>query len=266
MFDGQQDYDLQDLIKENSTTTDPATGDVTEFAGLIGDKKVTIRKVFYKTPQAVWRFYGYYGGLNVVGNMNNYGQFADDTTFEIIPAWHNKLQAMAYEDHLWTRLSHFSYKISNNKLRLYPSPSGDVNNHMWVTFTIQKDAWDEDDDRTTGVKGINNMNTLPFDNIPYKNINAIGKQWIRRYALALAKEMLGQIRGKFSSIPIPGESITMNASDLLGQSANEQTALKEELKKILDEMTYRALTEKDAAMVTANSTIQEEVPLLIYQG
>jgi hypothetical protein len=266
LFDGQQDYDLQDLIKENSTTTDPATGDVTEFAGLIGDKKVTIRKVFYKTPQAVWRFYGYYGGLNVVGNMNNYGQFADDTTFEIIPAWHNKLQAMAYEDHLWTRLSHFSYKISNNKLRLYPSPSGDVNSHMWVTFTIQKDAWDEDDDRTTGVKGINNMNTLPFDNIPYKNINAIGKQWIRRYALALAKEMLGQIRGKFSSIPIPGESITMNASDLLGQSANEQTALKEELKKILDEMTYRALTEKDAAMVTANSTIQEEVPLLIYQG
>jgi len=137
---------------------------------------------------------------------------------------------------------------------------------MWVTFTIQKDAWDEDDDRTTGVKGINNMNSLPFDNIPYKNINAIGKQWIRRYALALAKEMLGQIRGKFSNIPIPGESITMNASDLLGQSANEQTALKEELKKILDEMTYRALTEKDAAMVTANSTIQEEVPLLIYQG
>tara|TARA_R110000824_G_scaffold258026_1_gene447057 strand:- start:202 stop:615 length:414 start_codon:yes stop_codon:yes gene_type:complete len=137
---------------------------------------------------------------------------------------------------------------------------------MWVTFTIQKDAWDEDDDRTTGVKGVNNLNTLPFDNIPYKNINAIGKQWIRRYALALAKEMLGQIRGKFASIPIPGESITLNATDLLSQASNEQTSLKEELKKILDEMTYRALTENNAAMVTANSTIQEEVPLLIYQG
>ena len=69
-----------------------------------------------------------------------------------------------------------------------------------------------------------------------------------------------------ASIPIPGESITLNATDLLSQASNEQTSLKEELKKILDEMTYRALTENNAAMVTANSTIQEEVPLLIYQG
>ena len=164
------------------------------------------------------------------------------------------------EDHLWTRLSHFSYEIHNNKLKLYPAPTADVNQYMWVTFTIQKDGWDEDDDRTTGIKGINNMNTLPFDNIPYKNINAIGKQWIRRYALALTKEMLGQIRGKFASIPIPGETITLNATDLLGQAATEQTALKEELKKILDEMTYRALVEKDAAMVTATSTVLEEGP------
>jgi len=261
-----QDYDLQDLIKENSTSTDPATGHVTAFQNLVGNKKITIRRVFFKTPQAVWRFYGYYGGLNVVGNMNNYGQWADDTTFELIPAWHNKLQAMAYEDHLWTRLSHFSYEIHNNILKLYPAPTAEVNEFMWVTFTIQKDGWDEDDDRTTGVQGINNMNSLPFDNIPYKNINAIGKQWVRRYALALTKEMLGHVRGKFSSIPIPGEAITLNATDLLAQSSNEQAALKDELKKILDEMTYRALAEKDAAMVAATSTVLEEVPLLIYQG
>jgi len=266
LVDNVQVYDLQSILKDNSTGTDPATGDNPDYANLIGNNKVTIRKVFYKTPQAVWRFYGYYGGLNVVGNMNNYGQFSDDTTFELIPPWHNKLQAMAYEDHLWTRLSHFSYEIHNNKLKIYPIPSTDVNSHMWLTFTIRKDAWEEDDDRSTGIKGINNMNSLPFDNIPYKNINAIGKQWIRRYALALTKEMLGQIRGKFGSIPIPGETITLNASDLLSQSSNEQTALKEELKGILDEMTYRALAEQDLAMVAAASTALEEVPLLIYQG
>ena len=131
---------------------------------------------------------------------------------------------------------------------------------------MKKDGWDEDSDRKFGADGINNMNTLPFDNVPYKNINAIGKQWIRNYALALSKEVLGQVRGKFGSIPIPGESVTLNASDLLSQAKEEQTALKEELKTVLDEMTYKALAEKDAAMVTAIDTVQQEVPMLIYQG
>jgi hypothetical protein len=208
---GVQDYDLQSVISSSAIEggTDDSTGHTPEFSRLVEGKKVTIRKVFYKTPQSSWRFYGYFGGLNVVGNMNHYGQFADDTTFEIIPTFHNKLQAMAFEDHLYTRLSHYSYEIRNNKLRLYPSPDGNFPNHMWVTFTLQKDGWQEDDDRTTGVGGINNMNTLPFDNIPFQNINAIGKQWIRRYALALSKETLAHIRGKFSTIPIPGESVTL---------------------------------------------------------
>ena len=263
---GQQDYDLQTIISGAATdNVDAATGDPVPFAGLVGNKKVRIERVFYKTPQSMWRFYGYYGGLNVVGNLNHYGQFSDDTTFEIIPAWHNKLQAQSYEDHIWTRLSHYSYELHNNKLRIFPMPDGFVAN-TWVHFTIEKDGWTEDSDRTFGVDGINNMNTLPFDNVPYQNINAIGKQWIRNYALALSKEVLGQVRGKFGSIPIPGESVTLNASDLLSQAKDEQSALKEELKTVLDEMTYKALAEKDAAMIAAIDTVQQEIPMLIYQG
>jgi hypothetical protein len=263
---GQQDYDLQAIISGASVADyDDATGGTVPYAGQVGSRKVRIDRVFFKTPQSMWRFYGYYGGLNVVGNLNYYGQFSDDTTFEIIPSWHNKLQAQAYEDHLWTRLSHYSYELHNNNLRIYPIPDGFIDNY-WVQFSIEKDGWEQDDDRRFGADGINNVNTLPFDNIPYKNINAIGKQWIRNYALALSKEVLGQVRGKFGAIPIPGESVTLNASDLLGQAKDEQTALKEELKKILDEMTYKALAEKDAAMITAIDTVQQEIPMLIYQG
>ena len=263
---GEQDYDLQSVIAAASTNNiDAATGNPVPYAGLVGNRKVTIRRVFYKTPRSMWRFYGYYGGLNVVGNLNHYGQFADDTTFEIIPAWHNKLQAMAYEDHMYTRLSHYSYELHNNNLRIFPMPDGFVAN-FWVQFNIEKDGWEEDDDRQFGATGVNNMNALPFDNVPYKNINAIGKQWIRRYALALSKEGLGQIRGKFGSVPIPGENVTLNSGELLSQANAEQTSLKEELKAVLDEMTYRALAEKDAAMVAATSTVLEDVPLLIYQG
>tara|TARA_R110002074_G_scaffold400554_2_gene596263 strand:- start:2820 stop:4169 length:1350 start_codon:yes stop_codon:yes gene_type:complete len=268
-----QDYDLQQIISSSAATsgytgTDPATGKVTEFAGLIGTgsiNKISVRRVFYKTPQSMWRFYGYYGGLNVVGNMNYYGQFSDDTTFEIIPAWHNKLQAMAYEDHLFTRLSHYSYEIYNNKLRIFPIPQGFIP-HMWIQFMIDKDPWEQDNDRKFGADGINNVNTLPFENIPYKNINAIGKHWIRQYALALTTGILAQVRGKFSTIPIPGESVTLNAGDLATLSANSVVALKEELKTILDQMTYKALAEQDAAQTTATNKVLETVPLLIYQG
>jgi hypothetical protein len=138
---------------------------------------------------------------------------------------------------------------------------------MWVNFTIDTDPWTEDEDRKFGADGINNMNTLPFENIPYKNINAIGKHWIRRFALALCKEMLGQIRGKFGgSIPIPGDTVTLNSSDLLGQAKDEQDALKEELKTILDEMTYKALAQQDAEMIEAVDKVYSEIPMMIFQG
>jgi hypothetical protein len=137
---------------------------------------------------------------------------------------------------------------------------------MWIEFIVQSDAWDEDSDRTTGVDGINNMNTVPFANLPYANINSIGKQWIRRFALALSKEMLGQIRGKFQTVPIPGESVTLNASDLLSQAKEEQEKLREELKTMLEEMTYQKLAEADAAISENVSTLFKNIPAPIFTG
>ena len=66
----------------------------------------------------MWRFYGYYGGIGVVGNYSTYGQFADDSTFEIIPTWQNKMQAIMYEDSIYTRTSHYSYELINNKNKI----------------------------------------------------------------------------------------------------------------------------------------------------
>ena len=110
------------------------------------------------------------------------------------------------------------------------------------------------------------MNTLPFTNIPYASINSIGKQWIRRFALALSKETLGQIRSKFATIPIPGESVTLNGSDLMSQSKEEQQTLREELKTVLSEMTYAKIAEEESALMASVNTTQKYVPLLIYQG
>ena len=110
------------------------------------------------------------------------------------------------------------------------------------------------------------MNTLPFQNIAYQSINSIGKQWIRRFSLALAKEMLGQVRGKFASIPIPGESVNLNAADLLGQAKAEQDALREELKTTFDELTYTKLAEADGVISDTVEKVMADIPAGIYVG
>ena len=264
----QQDYDLQQIISGSSATgIDPAGGANAPYAGVVGDKRVIIKKVFYKTPSAMWRFFGYYGGLNVVGNLNYYGQYTDDSTFEVIPVWQNKLQAMAYEDHLYTRLSHYTFELRDNKLRIFPMPELlSTYRYMWVEFSVIPNSWDNNENYDSGVDGINNVNTIPFDNIPYENINAIGKQWIRRFALSLSKETLGQIRGKFQTIPIPGESVNLNADALLSQAKEEQESLRTELKEMLDQLTYAEMAKSDAEKADSVENIQKKVPNLIFQG
>ena len=267
--ENKQDYDLQNIISSSAADGVDDAGKIVSFAGKVGDKRVIITKVFYQSPRAMWRFYGYYGGVGVVGNYSTYGQFADDSTFEIIPTWQNKLQAVMYEDSIYTRTSHYSYEIINNKLRLYPNPSywdfGDLN-RIWVRFYVEDNSWEEDSGYRSGVNGINNMNTLPFDNLPYLNINAIGKQWIRKYALAVCKEMLGQIRGKFTTLPIPGESVTLNHAELLSQAKEEQTTLKDKLAEMLKEMEYAALTKTDQEITDAAANVLKSSPLPIFLG
>ena len=261
---GQQDYDLQSIISDTSLTdTDsPFYGKL----GATGDKRVTIRKVYYKTPNAMWRFYGYYGGLNTVGNLSYYGQYSDDSTFELIPTWQNKAQAMAFEDSIYTRTSHFSYEIKDNKLRLFPKPYTSGPTKYWVEFTLEEDPWQSTSGLADGVVGVNNMNTLPFENIPYDNINSIGKQWIRRFALALSKEMLGLIRSKFATIPIPNESVTLNGPALVSEAKEEQNALRDELKTVLDEMTYPKLAEQDAQVSDSAQTVLKNIPPSLFVG
>lgn len=254
---GTQDYDLQDIIANS-----------TEFSGSVGSKRILIKKVYYKTTGASWNFYGYFGGLNVVGNLSTYGQYADDSTFEIIPVWQNKLQAMAYEDAIKTRISDYSYQLRNNKIRIMPNPSQSGARIFWFDFTIPNEAWKEDPQGggDSGIGGINSINTMPFQNIPFDKINSMGKQWIRRFALAVAKEMLGYTRSKFANIPIPGDSVQLNGASLITEGKAEQKDLRDELTKALEETAYDKLAEKDASIADSASKVQNFIPNLIYVG
>ena len=254
---------LTDAGDDGMTKTDFSGGSTVPFHNKIGDKTILIKKVYYKTPHAMWRFFGYYGGLNVVGNLSSYGQFSDDSTFQLVPTWHNKSQAMAFEDAIYTRMSHYSYELKDNKLRLYPIPYTGGPHKMSVEFSIPEDSWDRSDVKS---KGVNNMNTLPIGNLPFISINSIGKQWIRRFSLALCKEMLGQVRSKFGSVPIPGDNITLNGPALIAEGKEEQDKLREELKTTLAELTYQKVAEQEASMMETAGKTLEKVPYYIYVG
>jgi hypothetical protein len=269
LVSNKQDYDLQSIVQSASVEVPGTSNFAGPFSGSVNNKRIAIQRVYYKSPQAMWRFYGYYGGLNVVGNLYTYGQYSDESTFEVVPAWQNKLQSMAFETNLYTRASHYSYEISDNRIRVYPppnSPGTGAPTTIWFDFTVPQDAWTEDSTRKSGIDGVNNYNTLPFANIPYKNINSMGKQWIRKYAIAVAKGMLAQIRGKFGAIPIPGEAVTLNSSDLSTQAKEEQDALKTELKELLDTLTYAALMDIDAKIAEDSNRFQVHIPMGIYRG
>ena len=264
-----QDYDLQKIVEDASASGQDDGGQAVGFSGKVDDnQRIIISKVYFVSPRAMWRFYGYYGGVGVVGNYSTYGQFADDSTFEIIPTWQNKMQAIMYEDSIYTRTSHYSYELINNKLRLYPTPSywSMQLDRIWFKFYIEEGPWKEPDGYHDGTLGINNMNTLPFENIAYENINSMGKQWIRKYALALCKEMLGQIRGKFTTVPIPGESVTLNYSELLAQAKEEQESLKTSLIELLATMEYPELAKKDTELTDATTATFKNSPLPIFVG
>jgi len=269
-----QDYDLQAVVENLSTNPSSSL-----YGKIPAGSRITVRKVYYKSARAMWRFYGYYGGLNAVGNLSTYGQYADDSTFEIIPAWHNKLQAMAYEDNIYTRISHYSYEIKNNKLRIYPQPDSTDIHQYWFEFSVSAgnganvgigalsgSSYLSVQGKDARIGGVNNINSLPFSNIPFDKINAIGKHWIRRYALAVAKGMLAEVRSKFANIPIPGESITLNGADLRAQSKEEKDALKEELLKILEDTDYAILAEKRASINDNANKILSSIPNAIFVG
>ena len=177
----QQDYDIQAIIYSASLSAS------SEFSGVVGTNKIIIEKVYYKPPHSSWRFFG--GGINTNTTATRYttfGQYGADSTFEVAPVWQQELYASASSI-----------------------------DQMWVNFRIANEAYEEETDRKYGADGINNMNSLPFPNVPYENINSIGKHWIRRFCLALCKETLGQVRSKIGSVPIPGNDITLNGSALI---------------------------------------------------
>jgi hypothetical protein len=155
------------------------------------------------------------------------------------------------------RRSNYSYAVYGTTLRIFPIPlmtSPAFINKLWIRYRLKPDPLNPDYKDSSGnliqdstiKNSISNPSNVPFDNIPYKNINSPGKQWVREYTLALATELLGRIRSKMKSIPIPGADLQLNGDDLIAQAREDKEKLISQMKEMMDDLTYDKILEKEA--------------------
>jgi len=254
LVDGQQDYNVYtDLMMDvNGVETLAAT----QFSG----KKLRIYEILHYSPQAAYRFFDTTSAINYLNNEFAFESFTPETVFYVLPVFEDLLRAQQMDISNRVRRSNYSYELIGSNIRIFPRPTVSTEKKLYIRFAPPTDGLNPDltDNSIDGVSGMHNV---PFDNILYANINSMGRQWIRQYTFALSKEVLGLVRSKFGSIPIPNGDLSLNGSDLLSQAQGEKEKLITNLKEMLDSLTYDKLLETNAAEAGNLQTILKTVPI-----
>lgn len=258
LLTGQQKYNLNSVF----------SGSIAENNG----KRLVVRQLYHFSPLSAYRFFGTTSAMNYLHNQFNFESFTPETIFYLLPIWEDILRGMQFETSNRVRRSNYSYEMHGNELTLYPAPVQNI--PLWVTWQFPPDATQPaqisglsgsmSEDKS--FHGVSNLSNVPFGNIQYSKLNSISKQWIRRFAFALAKEIEGLIRSKMGTIPIPNGDLTLNGPELISDARAEQDRLREELKGMLEEMTYDKLAAKAAEKAAALEQVIMRVPLGIYIG
>ena len=227
---------------------------------------IEIRKVFYESPPAILRYFDPYAGtgtgIQSLMDAFDFGSFSPGVNFLLMPASFDMLKVQAIEFNDQIRRSAYSFEIINNRLKLFPIPTRSGNVFFEYYKTSEKNLANKNSN--TGL--ITNVGEVPYDNVKYSHVNSVGRQWVYRYTLALAKELLGYIRGKYQQIPVPGSNTALNQADLLTDARSEKVALLTELREMLDQTSRKSQLERKADESDNLKRITSQVPMTIFIG
>lgn len=252
---GQQVYDIRDFEFE-------VASDAT--------KNIEVRKVFHDTPPAIVRYFDPFIGTGLGSQqlLENFGwgNYSPGVSFLMMPVYADLLRLQAIEFNDMIRKSAYSFELTGTRLRIFPIPTYDYKLHINY-FTTEDRSNLAIPSGSTGVSTVvGDFSNAPYDLHEYKAINPSGRQWIYKYALALAKEVLGNIRNKFSTIPIPGSEITLNGSDLIAQAQAEQEGLITQLRENLEAVSRQSQLTKMSEEANAAQEQLNKIPMTIYVG
>ncbi len=249
-----QRYDLNRLVR-----------DITEPGEII-----EIKQLYYEAPPSIIRYFDPLAGTGMGSQQLleqfGFGNYSPGVSFLMMPMYADLLRLQAIEFNDQFRRSQFSFELINNQLRIFPIPTNDFKLHFRYIRRSDRANPLRSSTSVSGVGKISDYSNVPYTNIQYRYINDVGKQWIRMYALALTKEMLGWVRSKYSTIPIPGSEITLNGTDLLTQSANDKEKLITILRETLEETGRSKQMEKSKDQSNHLQEQLTKMPLKIYIG
>ena len=251
LVDDKQVYDL-----ENDSTLEK-TGD-----------RLEIQRVFNYGPAAITRFYHPFAGSFEQRQMLDafgMGNVAPAVSFILRPISYDIARAQSIETNDKIRKSNYSFELQNNKLRIFPRPKNeDSGSKMYFQYYVKDDKQSTSRSWTQGK--VSDPSNAPYKFITYEEINSAGRQWIRKYTLALAKELLGIIRSKYSSLPLPNGEVAMDGEQLKTEGREEKTQLLEELKEFLESVSLKEQATTEQEVANANQEVLNKAPLGIYIG
>jgi hypothetical protein len=244
---------------------------ISESIGYTGS--VEVKRVFYENPPAIVRYFDPYAGtgtgIQSLLETFGFGQMSPGINFLLMPIYFDVMKIQAIELNDQIRKSAYSFDLVNNKLRVFPIPTSvytDMNDKLFFHYIKIEERNNPVTAAAAQASGsfITNVSNVPYKNPIYSQINSIGRQWIRQYTLATAKEILAYVRGKYSTVPIPGAEVTLNQQDLLTDARAEKIALLEQLRAMLDQTSRKVQLEQQANEVDFINKQLTNVPLPIY--
>jgi len=248
-----QDYNIYDMLVDGSGNN--------IFDAQSQKTKLRIFEVFHYSPQAAYRFFDTTSAINYLNNEFSFESFTPETVFYVLPVFEDILRGGQMKTSNLVRRSNYSYEIVGTNIRIFPRPSETSDGQkLWFRVGYAFDGLNPSYTDET-IDGVSNPSNVPFGNVTYSKINSMGVQWIRQYTLALSKEVLGQVRSKFGSVPIPNGDLSLNGSDLLSQAQSEKESLKNTLKEMLDSLTYDKLLETEVSQASNLQTYLKTIPI-----
>ena len=248
---GQQVYDLQSLW-----------GDVSESSN-----RIEIKRVFYQSAPALTRFFDPYVGTGYGTSQMlssfGWGTYSPAVNYLLMPMYDDLLRIQSIEFNDTVRRSHYSFELRNNKLKVFPKPSSGTYK-LWFEYIVESDR--SNPLGPDNGAGISDSSNVPYNNMEYSFINDPGKQWIRKYTLALAKEMLGIVRSKYGSIPIPNAEVNLDGDTLRTEASVEKETLITQLREELEALSRRNMLERQKEESEFQQDIISRSPLNIYLG
>ena len=249
-----QDYDLQGLW-----------ADVSESG-----KRIEVHRVFNQAPSSITRFYDPYAGTfdqRQLLDSFGFGNVSPAISFVLKPISYDLARANAIETSDLVRKSAYSFEIHNNKLRIFPKPvTGDTGEKIYFEYYVKDDIRNTNNSNASLQGGVSDPSNVPYKFITYNSINQPGRQWIRKYTYAVAKELLGIIRSKYSSMPIPDGEVTLDGEALKTEGREEKQQLLEELREFLESVSLTEKLKAEAEEANAQQEVLAKAPLPIFVG